>query len=331
MARLSRRRWVGCSGVLMLVAPNIVAPIRVPSRVQNDEQFDFGVWKLPRNIDTDAARLHDLFPRGTRAANSKILTLDFRGDRGRRHWQVGERQTGQRRFHDFRKELAGTDFDQTLGARYQLKFADFGPYREDPPGAVEATLVRNLALVEVAAGLFERHGNTIRGDHQFQMSADMFIQTLEAWAEVQMVIARQRLRMRVQPERAQASGKTRHFEIKLLWMTALGQTKMAEDGEAGIDGVHEPEARDLLGREPRHAARTTAGARKRRAFFVQDSNKPPGDHHKTLTGADLQAGGDKSRVVEKMSGTISDNASDRKAHHAGAVFKVEEKSQVLAC
>src|SRR6266699_142925 len=117
IARLSRRRFPGCSAALMLVAPNMVAPMGVLSRVQNYQQLDFRVRKFAWNVHPNTPCLHDLFPSGTSAADSEVLTLDFRRDCRRRHRQVRERQSRQGRFHHLGKQLTRTNFDQALGAR----------------------------------------------------------------------------------------------------------------------------------------------------------------------------------------------------------------------
>src|SRR5438445_7042722 len=57
-----------------------------------------------------------------------------------------------------------------------------------------STLFPYTTLFRSAACLLERHGNTIRGHHQLEMRADVFVQVLKTLAKIQMVITRQCLR-----------------------------------------------------------------------------------------------------------------------------------------
>src|SRR5260370_10717858 len=161
------------------------------------------------------------------------------------------------------------------------------------------------------------------------MRADVLVEILKALPQIQMVINRKRLWMRIETERAQATSKPRHFQVKLFRMAAFRGAKVPEHREAGIDRVYKPETRDFLRRESCHTAASAARAGKCRALFVQNSNQAPGDHHQALTCGDLQTGRDEPGIVKKMSSPIAHDAGNRKAHHSLASFHVKQESNIF--
>src|SRR5215471_3823752 len=183
-----------------------------------------------------------------------------------------ESKARQGGFNYFAKQLAGRDLNEPRGARDELQFTNLRANGEDPAGAVQTALVRNLTLIHIAICSRQRDRNAIRRHDQLEMLADVLIELLKTLAEIQVVINGQGLRVRIEPEGAKASSKPHHLEIELFRMAALGVAKMAKDGEAGVDRVHKPKGSDFLRRKSGHASCATASAGKRRALFVKDAD-----------------------------------------------------------
>src|SRR4051812_21029330 len=57
-------------------------------RFEHDEQLHFRIGQLARNVNADAARLHDVIPARPGLAHPEILRIDSCGNGGRRHRQM---------------------------------------------------------------------------------------------------------------------------------------------------------------------------------------------------------------------------------------------------
>src|SRR5208282_3986145 len=142
------------------------------------------------------------------------------------------------------------------------------------------------------------------------MRANMLIQRPETLLQIVVVVGRQALRMRIESERTQRARKPRHFDVELLRMPALRPAQVAQNGEALVDGVHKPETRNLIrGVSGAALSGSSARARKRSALFVEDVHERSRDVQQPFTRANLQARRNKTRVENKSSGAVAQNAS----------------------
>src|SRR5271165_2458805 len=113
-------------------------------------------------------------------------------------------------------------------------------------------------------------------------------------------------------------------------MPALGEEKMAERSQAGVDGVQEPELSDILSRKAGlKFPPPPAIERHGRTLLLKDVDQPAGQQHQGWAGADLRAGRNKCFVIDVIARTISADAGDGQSLHISGIFSIEQDFYVL--
>src|SRR5688572_27360277 len=103
--------------------------------------------------------------------------------------------------------------------------------------------------------------------------------------------------MRVDRERTQRAGEAGELGVELLRPRAANLQLMAERGDAGVDRVQQPEARDLAARElADRGAVGLARWRERLALRVEDPDEAAEELHQSLARPDLETGRDVFRI-----------------------------------
>src|ERR1700676_1734095 len=120
------------------------------------------------------------------------------------------------------------------------------------------------------------------------MAAYVRFEIREAFAESVMVVCRKRAGVYLEAERAQSAAKAGHFPEQLL-RVSMGDERMVERREMGIDGMEEPVLGDVACRHSglKHAAALLLFLGEHGAFFVEDVDEPP--QHLSEPGAGVQA------------------------------------------
>jgi hypothetical protein len=140
---------------------------------QDHQEFDLRAGDVSRNVNPDAAGLNDMIPARTSSADGEVLTFGSRGHRGGRYGHVHELHARQCSFDQLWYKLSRTNFDQLYCPGNQFRVTDGRVNGEDPPGAVQAPLIGDIAFVEVVGDGAEWNGNTIRGRQQLEVRPDV--------------------------------------------------------------------------------------------------------------------------------------------------------------
>ena len=107
---------------------------------------------------------------------------------------MSESQSRQCRFYQFGQKFRRAELHKPGRPGNQFRFPHTRANGENPLCFPEASLILDFAFVEIAAALFQGNQNETRGDHQFQMNADMLVQRTEAFTKARVVVKRQTLR-----------------------------------------------------------------------------------------------------------------------------------------
>src|ERR1700733_7888694 len=114
-------------------------------------------------------------------------------------------------------------------------------------------------------------------------------------------------------------------------MPALRKEEMAQGGQRRIDGVQQPEIRDLTRGE--FGPRSLRGAflkRERGGLLFQNFDEPFENLHQAAAGGYLQARRDKRRVEDEMTRAIAHDAGNRQREGVGWEFRLQQQRDVLA-
>src|ERR1700680_5036605 len=120
---------------------------------------------------------------------------------------------------------------------------------QNPASPAEAALVSYLCLIEIPDRGTQGNHDCLRRHDDFQMTANVLIESVKAAVQMLVIVGRQRTGLGVQSEGAQSSRQTRHLAEKLFGMAMFGKQDVPQRSETRIDRVQEPELRDMAGGE----------------------------------------------------------------------------------
>src|SRR5260370_3757932 len=110
-----------------------------------------------------------------------------------------------------RKSIA-RNISQEGGRGDNVRFPRIRSNGENPSRAIEAALIQDVPAPEVSSCQNQRDLDAIRWHDKLEMRANMLVQRTETLLQIIVIVGGQRLWMRIQTERAQCAGETRHFE-----------------------------------------------------------------------------------------------------------------------
>src|SRR5262249_51126859 len=154
----------------------------------HNQDFHFRVWKFARYVDSDLVRFEHVVPAGTAAADTEILRLDARRDRGWWHGQMSKGHPRECPFDQLADKGRGANLNQLGSARHQLGLTHTCVNRENPSRAAEAALVGNFAFPVIVARGPERNGDDVGRNDGFEMQTDVALEFLETAGKVAVIV-----------------------------------------------------------------------------------------------------------------------------------------------
>ncbi len=209
------------------------------------------IGKVLGRVRRQVPALADGFPRNTLRSQAEILIAELHRYCIGRGWHVSQQHSGKSLLHQVIDLVHRGNLDQVRCFGDDVGLSGLGLDREIHAGVGQIIVAVDRGGVDRGLHQFQGERNKVARDHGFQQQPQFCVEAGEAGAQVFVIVGWKIAGVYFNGKRGERSGQREHGAEELLRMSAAYFEEMTENGQCGVNGVEQPETRDIGGREIR--------------------------------------------------------------------------------